>query len=56
MSGEPRTLCDIFLAAAASGKPDLLQGAKAMCDFNTTFNVEPGKNCKGVAVALGVKR
>jgi long-chain acyl-CoA synthetase len=24
MSGEPRTLCDIFLAAAASGKPDLL--------------------------------
>jgi long-chain acyl-CoA synthetase len=24
MSREPRTLCDIFLAAAESGKPDLL--------------------------------
>src|SRR5215471_17293548 len=24
MSGEPRTLCDIFLAAAESGKPDLM--------------------------------
>jgi hypothetical protein len=24
MAGEPRTLCDIFLSAAACGKPSLL--------------------------------
>ena len=38
-----------------TGKPDLLQSAKAQCDFNTTFGVEYGKNCKGVAVAMGIK-
>jgi hypothetical protein len=40
------------LKAIVTGKPDLLKSAKALCDFNTTFNVEYGKNCKGVAVAL----
>ena len=43
------------MKAIVSGKPDLLKTAKALCDFNTTFNVEHGKNCKGVAVAMGVK-
>ncbi len=43
------------MKAIVSGKPDLLQSAKALCDFNTTFNVEYGKNCKGVAVAMGIK-
>jgi hypothetical protein len=41
--------------AIISGKPDLLQKAKAACDFNTTFGVEFGKNCKGVVVAMGGK-
>ncbi|MCK6592145.1 MAG: hypothetical protein L6Q76_31715 [Polyangiaceae bacterium] len=43
------------MKAIVSGKPDLLQSAKALCDFNTTFGVEYGKNCKGVAVAMGIK-
>lgn len=43
------------LKAIVTGKPDLLQSAKAQCDFNTTFGVEYGRNCKGVGVALGIK-
>jgi hypothetical protein len=43
------------MKAIVSGKPDLLVSAKALCDFNTTFGVEFGKNCKGVAVAMGLK-
>lgn len=39
--------------AIVSGKPDLLARAKALCEFNKTFGVEYGRNCKGVIAATG---
>lgn len=39
--------------AIVSGKPDLLAKAKALCEFNKTFGVEYGRNCKGVIAATG---
>jgi long-chain acyl-CoA synthetase len=56
MSGEPRTLCDIFLAAAACGKPDLLLAKSggqwrpiAAADFGFTVKaLSLGLNALGV--------
>lgn len=41
--------------AIVSGKPDLLAKAKSLCEFNKTFGVEYGRNCKGVIAATGGK-
>lgn len=45
----------VSLKAIISGKPDELAKAKALCDFNVTLGVEYGRNCKGVATAMGIR-
>jgi ElaB/YqjD/DUF883 family membrane-anchored ribosome-binding protein len=41
--------------AIIKGRPELLAKAKELCDFNLTFGVEYGKQCKGVAAAMGIR-
>jgi long-chain acyl-CoA synthetase len=57
MSGEPRTLCDIFLAAAACGKPDLLL-AKSAGQWRPIAAADFGFTVKALSLglnALGVQ-
>ena len=57
MSGEPRTLCDIFMAAAAGGKPNLLL-AKSGGQWRPVSAADFGFTVKALSLgfnALGVQ-
>ena len=42
--------------AILSGKPEELEGAKALCDFQSSFGVGLGKKCAGLLAFMATKK